>query len=78
MKVSFLRQAKIDIRLASEWYEAQREGLGAEFIGALTKALQRSWPILWLIAFLLVTIGKRISNVFHILCFTKCVMRLSS
>lgn len=34
-------RAKADIRRAARWYERQREGLGAEFVGEVDAALSR-------------------------------------
>ena len=31
-------EAEADVRVAFDWYEHQREGLGSEFLGELTKA----------------------------------------
>lgn len=41
MKVRISRDAKTDIRLASQWYEEQREGLGAEFIDSVDEGIKR-------------------------------------
>ncbi len=44
--LAFNGRARVDVENAIEWYEAQQNGLGARFIGALNSATHQliAWP----------------------------------